>query len=134
MCDDHPPVSRREFLYGAAALGAAAAMRLPSGFTPRLPLHSPARAVTADGTSAYSMAMHVHSSFSEQDGSMDAQLFQATKNSVDVLWWTDHDARMDGIGYRKTVHFTSLTAESGGPGQRGPWRWTSAVSGPVGRT
>jgi hypothetical protein len=77
------------------------------------------------------MAMHVHSSFSEQDGSMDAQLFQATKNSVDVLWWTDHDARMDGIGYRKTVHFTSLTAESGGPGEGGPWTWTKTVSGPL---
>jgi hypothetical protein len=27
---------------------------------------------------------------------MDAQLFQATKNAVDVLWWTDHDHRMLG--------------------------------------
>lgn len=98
---------------------------------PRLPLRSAARDVAADGTSAYSMAMHVHSSFSEQNGSMDSQLFQATKNSVDVLWWTDHDARMDGIGYRQTVHFTSLTAESGGPGQGGPWTWTKTESGPV---
>jgi hypothetical protein len=42
---------------------------------------------------------------------MDAQLHQATANSVGVLWWTDHDHRMDGLDYRDTVHFTSLTHE-----------------------
>ncbi|HEY7147182.1 MAG TPA: hypothetical protein VH637_23295 [Streptosporangiaceae bacterium] len=142
MCDDQKartfPVSaapggmsRRGFMHATAATAAAAAVlkRMP-----RLPLRSAAREVTADGTAAYSMAMHVHSSFSEQSGSMDGQLFQAAKNSVDVLWWTDHDHMMDGIGYRKTVHFTSLTAESGGPGERGPWKWTTAKSGPVAST
>ena len=114
-----------------ASAGAAAAAALLRQF-PRLPLHSPARPVSAGGLSAYSMAMHVHSSFSEQDGSMDGQLFQATKNSVDVLWWTDHDTRMDGIGYRQVVHFTSLTKESGGPGQGRPWDWTKVTSGPLG--
>ena len=114
----------------AAAAAAAALLRR----TPRLPLRSAAREVTADDTAAYSMAMHIHSSFSEQSGSMDSHLFQAAKNSVDVLWWTDHDERMDQIGYRKTVHFTSLTAESGGPGERGPWTWTKVVSGPVAST
>ena len=114
-----------------ASAGAAAAAALLRQF-PRLPLRSPARPVSAGGLSAYSMAMHVHSSFSEQDGSMDSQLFQATKNSVDVLWWTDHDTRMDGIGYRQVVHFTSLTKESGGPGQGRPWDWTKVTSGPLG--
>jgi hypothetical protein len=116
-------------MYGTAAVAAAAA---PLRKVPRLPLRSAAREVAADGTSAYSMAMHVHSSFSEQSGSMDSQLFQAARNSVDVLWWTDHDARMDGIGYRQTVHFTSLTTEQGGSGQGGPWIWTKTVSGPAG--
>src|SRR6266705_3542425 len=139
MCDDlaaedpaqtaESEQKRRGFLHAtAAAAGAAALLKK----IPRLPLRSSARAVTADGTSAYSMAMHIHSSFSEQSGSMDSQLFQAAKNSVDVLWWTDHDHRMDGIGYRKTVHFTSLTAEKGGAGEGGPWTWTKAVSGPLG--
>jgi hypothetical protein len=114
-----------------ASAGAAAAVALLRQF-PRLPLRSPARPVTAGGLSAFSMAMHVHSSFSEQDGSMDSQLFQATKNSVDVLWWTDHDTRMDGIGYRQVVHFTSLTQESGGPGQGRAWDWTKVTSGPLG--
>lgn len=96
---------------------------------PRLPLHSAAREVAADGNSAYSMAMHIHSSFSEQNASMESQLFQAATNSVDVLWWTDHDHRMDGIGYRDTVHFTSLTAEKGASGQGEAWTWTKAESG-----
>jgi hypothetical protein len=146
MCDDHamgpgqaaggpqetasPGLSRRSFVHATAAAAAGAAFFRE---IPRLPLRSPARPVTADGTSAYSMAMHIHSSFSEQSGSMDSQLFQAATNAVDVLWWTDHDARMDGIGYRRTVHFTSLTAEKGGPGQGGAWDWTTAESGPLAR-
>jgi hypothetical protein len=121
-------LSRRRFMESAAGLAAAAALLRR---VPRLPLGSPAREATAAGESAYSMAMHVHSSFSEQSGSMDSQLFQATANSVDVLWWTDHDHRMDGIGYRKTVHFTNLTAERGGPGEGGPWTWTKVQSGPL---
>ena len=123
MCDDqtanHPSttaetgMSRRHFLQATAGAAAAGLLRR----FPRLHLRSADRPVAADGTSAYSMAMHVHSSFSEQSASMDSQLFQASTNSVDVLWWTGHDARMDGIGYRATVHFTSLTKESGGAGQ-----------------
>jgi hypothetical protein len=138
MCDDRPVsgplqetssgLSRRGFLHGAGA--AAAAVALLKRF-PRLPLHSADRAVTADGTSAYSMAMHVHSSFSEYDGSMASQLFQAAANAVDVVWWTDHDQRMDGLGYRRVVHFTSLTDERGGPGQGGTWIWQKVESGPL---
>jgi hypothetical protein len=138
MCDDRPVsgrlhetssgLSRRGFLYGAGTSAAAAALLRRF---PRLPLRSAARAVTADGTSAYSMAMHVHSSFSEYDGSMASQLFQAATNSVDVVWWTDHDQRMDGLDYRRVVHFTSLTNERGGPGQGGAWIWQKVESGPL---
>jgi len=138
MCDDHgtasqpedagPELSRRGFLYGTAAVAAAAGLLREF---PRLPLHSAARPVASDGSPAFSMAMHVHSSFSEQTGSMQAQLFQAATNSVDVLWWTDHDYRMDGLGYRDVVHFTSLTSEQGGPGQGGAWHWVKTESGPL---
>jgi hypothetical protein len=141
MCEDHagngPPasgsmLSRRHFLHGSAALAAGAALlRQQSRVPRRLPLRSAARPVAPDSSRAYSMAMHVHSSFSEQQGSMDAQLFQATANSVDVLWWTDHDFRMDGMGYRDTVHFTSLTKEAGGPGQGSAWDWQMRRSGPL---
>ena len=98
----------------------------------RLPPRSLARPAALDGSLlAYSMAMHIHSSFSEQSGSMDSQLYQAATNAVDVLWWTDHDARMDGISYRKTVHFTSLTAEQGATGEGGAWKWQVRKSGPL---
>lgn len=84
---------------------------------------------STDDLLASSMAMHIHSSFSEQIGSMEAQLFQARKNAVDVLWWTDHDARMLGIEYRDTVHFTSLTDEAGGPGEGAAWHWLQQGAG-----
>src|SRR5215475_10517594 len=113
MCDDRQPgggpesvgsrVSRRNFLGGMAA---ALLPQLP--WAARLPLRSAARPVAANGMSAYSLAMHVHSSFSEFDGSMDAPLWQATQNAVDVLWWTEHDQRLNDLGYRRTAHFTSL--------------------------
>jgi len=74
------------------------------------------------------MAMHQHSSFSEQDGSMDAALYQANLYGVEVIWWTDHDHRMDAWGMRKVVHFTSLTDERT---DGGPWAWTRTTSGPV---
>jgi hypothetical protein len=121
-------LSRRALLHGTAAAAAAAGVfgRFPALAAPA------AREISSDGTPAYSMAMHVHSSFSEQNGSMDAQLFQATKNAVDVLWWTDHDHRMLGLDYRKTVHFTSLTGEAGGPGEGKAWVWTRTESGPLG--
>jgi hypothetical protein len=116
-------------MHGAAVVGAAAAIGLPRDLPLRLPLRSPARAITGNGTSAYSMAMHIHSSFSEQNGSMDGHLFQAARNAVDVLWWTDHDHRMDAIGYRNVTHFTSFS-EKGAAGQGGAWNWTLATSGP----
>ena len=146
MCDDHGSapvadtggITRRRFMHGAGLL--AATVVLPgrprqqgsAATIQRLAMRSPARDVGFDGKPAYSMAMHVHSSFSEQNGSMDAQLYQAASNAVDVLWWTDHDARMSSRNYRKTVHFTSLTAESGATGESGPWKWVKQTHGPVG--
>jgi hypothetical protein len=119
-------------LYGTAALAAGAPLLTrPAAAPQRLPLRSAARPAAADGTHAYSMAMHVHTSFSEQDGSMEAQLAQAATNSVDVLWWTDHDHRMDGLGYRDTVHFSSLTEEVPPQSQGKPWRWQKVTHGPL---
>src|SRR5262249_62399257 len=66
---------------------------------------------------------------SDLNGSMDGQLYQAQLNAVDVCWWTDHDHRMDGIGYRDVTHFTSFS-ETGGPGQGGAWDWVKQESGP----
>jgi hypothetical protein len=130
MCDDHK-VTRRRFLQGAGAVTAGGIL-LPSAKLPRrLPLRSAARPIAPGGNAAYSMAMHIHSSFSEQNGSMDGHLYQATEHAVDVCWWTEHDARLDAFGYRDTVHFTSLTAEAGGPGQGKAWSWQQRESGPL---
>jgi hypothetical protein len=63
---------------------------------------------------------------------MDAQLWQATQNAVDVLWWTDHDQRLNDLEYRKTVHFTSLTKEQPALGEGlKPWKWEAKHSGPL---
>ena len=129
MCDDHAGLSRRTFLHEAAVLGAAAVVGVPRGLAPRLPLRSPGRAVNAAGANAYSMAMHIHSSFSEQNGSMDGHLYQAVKNAVDVCWWTHHDYLMDANNFRDVTHFTSFS-EKGAAGQGGAWNWTIVKSGP----
>ncbi|SNS59349.1 hypothetical protein SAMN05421812_10141 [Asanoa hainanensis] len=60
-----------------------------------------------------SMSMHTHSSFSEggswADGgggaSMLAQLEQAKQTGTDVVWWTDHDWRMEAYGYYDGIRF-----------------------------
>jgi hypothetical protein len=43
-----------------------------------------------------------------------------------VLWWTDHDQRMQQRGYRNVVHFTSLTAERT---DGAAWAWQKRTSG-----
>lgn len=133
MCGDQDPaqapprrstLSRRRFLTAAGSLAAIAAL-------PGRPWELPAQAAVTglDGTSPFSMAMHIHSAFSEQAGSMEGHLQQAQQNAVDVIWWTDHDHRMAGGGYRKTVHFTSLTAEQPAKGEGSPWEWAPATDG-----
>ncbi|HEV2370536.1 MAG TPA: hypothetical protein VGS19_00075 [Streptosporangiaceae bacterium] len=141
MCDDHavgtagaagrPGVSRRRLLSGAAALGAAAAGAAAVGGCSSA---SPTvRDTAVDGLSGYSMAMHVHSSFSEQSGSMDSQLYQAARNAVDVLWWTEHDSRMLGMQYCQVVNFTTLNSRPGkGELVNGTlWQWVQRTSGPL---
>jgi hypothetical protein len=122
MCNDHGP-TRRDVLHGGAAL-AAAAVLARRGSRPGRPVLRQVRRsagpIGYGGATAYSMAMHIHSSFSEQSGSMDAQLFQAARNAVDVVWWTDHDHRMDGLGYASVMHFTG-TSEAG-------WNWVGKHS------
>ena len=75
----------------SALTPARVADALDAGTAAKVAAAAAGRDMGLGGYSAYSMALHVHSSFSEQDGSMDAQLFQAASNAVDVLWWTDHD-------------------------------------------
>ncbi len=114
-------ITRRTFLGGAAALGAAGVL---TAIDPRW-------AFADDAPRPFGMAMHIHSSFSEGTGtasggaSMLQQLTQARTNAVDVLWWTEHDWRMSGYGYRQAVHFDALTESEGGL----PLKWAQAKSG-----
>ena len=153
MCDDHaagnsaaeqrPGVSRRAVLSGAVAAGIAATGAFALAGCTSQPSEPPRRSSTrdtaTDGLTAYSMATHVHSSFSEMNGSMDSQLFQATKNSVDVLWWTEHDQRMLGLDYARAVNFTSLARAPGKLAKTGltdgaAWLWQHRSKGPLART
>jgi hypothetical protein len=52
---------------------------------------------------AVRMALHIHSSFSEGPATMMTHLDQAQRHKVDVIWWTDHDFRMEGYGYTKAI-------------------------------
>lgn len=97
-----------------------------AGLLPKMRWQLPAHA--ADGMQPVSMAMHIHSSFNEFAGSMDAHLDQAQRNAVDVVWWTDHDRRMSAFQFRSVVHFTSLTNETG---DGKPWKWQMERSGPL---
>lgn len=116
----HDRISRRSFLRGVAGVGAASAFGTLGWET--LTRGSWAQEVPQP----VSMAMHVHSSFSEGTGSMNAQLAQATLSDIDVVWWTDHDWRMEGHGYRSVVHFSGLTETEYG---NDPLTWTQVRSG-----
>ena len=124
MCNDHIDaedeapagltLSRRTLLRAAALTSLSGGLLGRALWAP-----PPAAAASVDG--AFSMAMHIHSSFSELYGTMNAHLQQATLNNVDVIWWTDHDTKMNGQNDRQEVHFSSLTDETG---DGSPWKWT----------
>lgn len=86
-------------LAGGAALGAGA-LGVPLATAP---------AIAGTTQQPVSMAMHIHSSFSEGSASMDAHLDQARQLGVDVVWWTDHDFRQSAFGYRRAVEFDAAS-------------------------
>jgi hypothetical protein len=77
------------------------------------------------GSTAFSMAMHIHASWSEGTGSMLGHLDQAASTGVDVIWWSEHDQRMSAHRYRREVHFDALTEYEDGQ----PWTWTRRDTG-----
>ncbi|MEV0797566.1 hypothetical protein AB0I34_07745 [Kribbella sp. NPDC050281] len=82
-----------------------------------------------------SMVLHTHSCFSEGGSyaaggggaSMLSQLEQATKNNIDVVWWTDHDWRMEAYGYDDGIAFD-------GTDEDGDLAWSVQNEGTVGGT
>src|SRR5690348_15190694 len=91
-------LSRRQFIVGAtavAAVGGGTAVAV-SGLKPE---PEPARTPIC-------MAMHVHASASEGIASMQSQLVQAADSGVDVLWWTEHDHRMEAHAAARRIDFS----------------------------
>lgn len=92
-------VSRRNVIKAGAALAATLAQRRAG----------PAEA--ASGPSPVSMAMHLHSSYSEGAASMRWHMAQAAAAGVDVVWISDHDWRMAAYRFLRSMSLTSLTEE-----------------------
>jgi hypothetical protein len=93
-------LSRRALLRAAAVGGLG--VPLVAGCT------TPARPPVPTGDPV-SVAMHLHSSFSEGTASMAAHLDQARRLGVDVLFWTDHDFRVSAQGYRRRLGLAGPT-------------------------
>ena len=114
----NPNINRRQVLALGAAAGIGAAF-LPTAVSTAV------AAPLKNGRRSVSMAMHIHSCFSEGTASMDAHLQQATELGVDVIWWTDHDFRMQALGYRKAVRFEGLDEPENGL----TWSWNRITAG-----
>ena len=112
-------VSRRRLLQAGAALGVGATALGVAGC--RHPTHATKEHET---DRAVRMAMHIHSSFSEGTASMLAHMDQAQRHGVDVIWWTDHDFRMEGHGYTQRI-----ACDGSAEGQN--LSWQSATNGGV---
>ncbi|WP_435881317.1 hypothetical protein [Streptosporangium subroseum] len=105
-------ISRRHVLKTAAAVAAIGAGRLSLG--PQ-PLALAAEATTKGAASRpVSMAMHIHASWGEGNGTMRGHLDQATRAGIDVLWWTEHDFRMAEHGYPNLVHMNGPAEQVNG--------------------
>ena len=119
--NDPPKVPRRAFLMGsAAAVGAGGVGAVAVALGARHTRHpnSDLRPVC--------MAMHVHASASEGPGSMEAQLTQAAKCGVDVLWWTEHDFRMSAHDAAEVVRCSGMTEDTA---EVTKWQWSPADFG-----
>lgn len=95
-------LSRRSLLRAAGVAGLG--VPLLAGCTSAAP-----RRAAPSGDDPVSVAMHLHSSFSEGTASMAAHLDQAERLGVDVLFWTDHDFRVSAQGYRRRLRLGAAT-------------------------
>ena len=113
-------ISRRRVLQGAASAATLAGVGVAIGpVIGRAAQLNPAEVPIR-------MAMHIHASFSEGSGSMQAHLAEAERAGVDVIWWTEHDHRMVARNYLTDVHFDGMTEWS--DGVRLTWRPSSSGS------
>ncbi|WP_371783640.1 hypothetical protein [Streptosporangium subroseum] len=114
-------ISRRHVLKTTAAVAAIGAGRLSLG-----PQPAAAEATTKGAASRpVSMAMHIHASWSEGNGTMQGHLDQATRAGIDVLWWTEHDFRMAEHGYPNLIHMNGAAEQVNGVA----WSWAEQREG-----
>ena len=119
-------ISRRRVL--ATGLGAGLAVAVGG----ELPALADEITQPASSYKPVSMVLHTHSCFSEGGSfegggggaSMLSQLDQATRNNIDVVWWTDHDWRMEAYGYYDGIAFD-------GTDEDGNLTWTVQNEGSV---
>ncbi|HMB70945.1 MAG TPA: FlgD immunoglobulin-like domain containing protein [bacterium] len=96
MPNSDPPRSASRFAVVVAALLAALCAA---------PDARAAAVHSLTGEQVYSLALHVHGSFSESSGSMEWQADQAQQAGVDFLWWTDHDWRLARVNHTRGTDF-----------------------------
>ncbi len=118
-------LSRRRFLVGAATVAGAG---VAAGSIKLATQQASGRTPAEHGLLPYRMAMHVHASASEGPGSMEAQLTQAARIGVDVLWWTEHDQRMCAHGAPTSLSFSGIT-EQQPKANTAIWTWTPSTTG-----
>lgn len=99
-----PALSRRGFLGTAVGVSAIAFTGVRGLW---LPSAAAEAATNAAGLNAYRHAMHVHTSFSEGTGSLQAQISEAIANGCHVLYTTDHDWRMSAYKAPGEFHFAT---------------------------
>jgi hypothetical protein len=130
MCDDdgHPAadgasqLTRRTVLQGMVALAALAACTNGTAAAPRTSAPAPPsfstpltpRSPSADRLEARIVAMHLHASGSEGEGSVHAHLAEAARHGYDVAWFTEHDWRRRRLLCRSTYSFTPNEVQYGG--------------------
>ena len=58
---------------------------------------------------AWSVQLHVHSSYSEGVGSIDSHSHEATDVGADAIWWSDHDFRVTSYHHASSFGFEDWT-------------------------
>jgi len=120
MCDTHTAddraggrlVSRRRVLQGMVSVAGLAACQSERRSGRSVP--SAARPTAGTGLTAYVLAMHLHASACEGEGSIRSHLAEAAANGFDVAWFTEHDSRRRAMFRRTRYHFLPEDSAVGG--------------------
>ena len=131
MCEEQQssrrPISRRTVLKGIAGVAVAGGIAAVVGEELSSTSSSPP-APNPRGEHPYSFAGHLHSSFSEDSGSTEAQAVQAKINRLDAVSMTEHDWRMLHEACRPGFAFTAMSITEAD----GAWELLKSTHGDLG--